>query len=524
MRIKLVWLLVQIAPVVASVIGITTSSVSAAEVPPSTEFDHSAATTATSLSIESISAESIKLPSHPLDQTEPVTVEVIDTPMVIEPFIQSSEALNSVFTEIEERTPDTAHVVSQNWNNETSIEWKISDLVNLATVDPIKETHDSDNNQLNHQLNNRETSNSIEFLSKLEQLTTSPTQDSSQVQFTQLSITDSNRDITNVSFNQTEIQRDADAIIVSESELLPFEAWQTAQVEASPELDETNESNKSDALDEPDELEAPNELDTSETTPEQEETSPSSRWRFTFAPYGFIPLSADGSATVRDFTADIDLGLDDILDPLNFAAAGRLEAWKGNLGFIFDGSYFDMGQENSRSLSIPNCLCNIFPSEINTEINVQYGQFDLGVGYRVAANSSNAATEFELGPIVFDAIVGIRIYAIQQEIDISTNLGTSRDLERSNTLVTPLVSGRLRWNLSPKLAGWMRADIAGLGIGGTVMAASVTGGLDWMFSGNTSLLLAYRISSLQYNTDIRGEAFKLNLLMQGPYVGIVFRF
>lgn len=56
------------------------------------------------------------------------------------------------------------------------------------------------------------------------------------------------------------------------------------------------------------------------------------------------------------------------------------------------------------------------------------------------------------------------------------------------------------------------------------MAASVTGGLDWMFSGNTSLLLAYRLSSLQYTTDVQGEEFELNLLMQGPYMGIVFRF
>ncbi|HEY9664991.1 MAG TPA: hypothetical protein V6C65_41655, partial [Allocoleopsis sp.] len=213
-----------------------------------------------------------------------------------------------------------------------------------------------------------------------------------------------------------------------------------------------------------------------------------------------------------------------ILNPLNFAAAGRVEAWRGNLGLIFDGSYFSMEQDSSRDLSIPNCLCGIFPSRIDTEVNVQYGQFDLGVGYRMAANVSNAATEFELGPLVFDVIVGMRIYTIHQEINLSTNLGTSRDLERSNTLIQPLVSGRLRWNLSPRLAGWARADIAGFGIGGTLMAASVTGGIDWMFSGNTSLLLGYRLSSLAYSTDVRGEPFDLQMLMQGPYLGIVFRF
>jgi hypothetical protein len=241
-------------------------------------------------------------------------------------------------------------------------------------------------------------------------------------------------------------------------------------------------------------------------------------------PYAFVPVSVDGSVTVRDFTADINLGLDDVLSPLNFAAAARLEGWRGNLGFIFDGSYFNLGQDNSKSLSIPDCLCDIFPSKIDTEVNVQYGQFDLGVGYRMAENASTATNEFELGPIAFDAIVGMRIYALDQEINLSTNLGTERNRQQSNTLIQPLVSGRLRWNLTPKLAGWVRGDIAGFGIGGTLMAASVTGGLDWMFSGDTSLLLGYRLSSLQYNTEVQGENFDLNLLFQGPYMGIVFRF
>ncbi len=261
-----------------------------------------------------------------------------------------------------------------------------------------------------------------------------------------------------------------------------------------------------------------------ESTPDPEATTASPRWQINVIPYGFVPLSVDGSATVKDFTADIDLGLDDILDPLNFAAAGRVEAWRANLGLIFDGAYFSTSQENSTSTSVPNCLCNIFPSKIDTEVNVQYGQFDLGVGYRTAANLSDAKTEFDLGPLVFDAIAGMRIYALHQEINLSTNLGTNRDRSESSTLITPLISGRLRWNLSPTVAGWVRGDIAGFGIGGTLMAASVTGGIDWMFSGNTSLLLAYRISSLQYSTDIRGEDFKLDLLMQGPYLGVVFRF
>ncbi|HEY9662990.1 MAG TPA: hypothetical protein V6C65_31480 [Allocoleopsis sp.] len=298
--------------------------------------------------------------------------------------------------------------------------------------------------------------------------------------------------------------------MLSASELaqLAAEDWQVSPIAAEPTAHDAESTSEP----------------VSESTSESRKSA-SSPWRFTFTPYGFVPLTASGSATIRDVTADIDLGLDEILNPLNFALAGRFEAWHGNLGLIFDGSYLNFGQDNSRSRDCRGCFAGILPSQIDTEVNVQYGQFDLGVGYRIAtANPAEAATDFDLGPLVLDAIVGARIYTLYQEINLSTNLGTERNLDNSNVLIQPLVSGRFRWNVSPHLAGWVRGDLAGFGIGGTLMAASVTGGIDWMFSGNTSLLLAYRLSSLDYNTEVQGQDFDLNLFFQGPYMGVVFRF
>lgn len=294
----------------------------------------------------------------------------------------------------------------------------------------------------------------------------------------------------------------------SYSEALLQNEWHVAQVETPAELDTTDEVS-------PD-LENPPNVES--------EDASSPRWLFSFSPYAFVPLSVGADVTVRDLSADFSLGLDDVLSPLNFAAAGRFEAWNGNLGLIFDGAYFSLGQDSSRSFSVSDCFCDIFPSEIKTEVNVQYGQFDLGVGYRVAENASSAVNDFELGPLVFDAVVGVRIYALQQEIDVSTDISTGSSREESETLIAPMASGRFRWNVSPTFAGWVRTDLAGFGLGGTLVAISVTGGIDWMFSGNTSLLLAYRFSNLQYNGNVKGEDFELDLSLHGPYMGVVFRF
>ncbi|GAB4373445.1 MAG: hypothetical protein Kow00121_16710 [Elainellaceae cyanobacterium] len=441
------------------------------------------------------------MPDVPVDWLNPVAFETTGAAIAAEPTLQFSTIDSSIATEIVEKQPETNAVALQFWTDDAAqYEWQISNRVVLhaapQTVEDETSQVDADAAVISHPVSSLSESESEQPTSTLEDL--------SQAQFTpstaSVVIEDS---IIPAASSETQVQ--FISITLSELEQMTHEHWQIAPLQIA-------------------QTEPLPESDTPQTVPEAEESSPSPRWRFSFMPYAFVPLSVSGSATVRNFTADLDLGLSDILDPLNFALAGRAEAWRGNLGLIFDGAYFNLGQDISTSLSVPNCLCNIFPSEIDTEVNVKYGQFDLGVGYRLGANVSNAATEFDMGPLVVDAIIGMRIYTFQQEIDISTNVGTDRNLESSTTLIQPLVSGRFRWNASRNFAGWVRGDFAGFGIGGTLFAASVTGGIDWMFSGNTSLQLAYRFSSLRYNTDVRGQDLGLNLVLHGPYMGVVFRF
>jgi hypothetical protein len=470
-QMQRVWSLVQVAPLFVSLMGITTVS------------------------------GLLSVPHALVDRLESAALEPADTAIAAEPTLQFSKVDSSIIAEIVKKQPETDAVVLQSWTDDAAkYEWQISNRVVLnatpQTVEVETSQVDADAAVVSHPV-------SSPSESALEQLT-SALEDFSQAQLTPstASVVIEDAAITAAS-SGTQVQ--FTPIALSELEQMTHEDWQIAPRQIA-------------------QTEPPPESDTPEAAPDVEESSSSPRWRFSFTPYAFAPVNVSGSATVRNFTADLDLGLGDILEKLDFALAGRLEAWRGNLGFIFDGAYFHLEQDISTSLSVPNCLCNIFPSEIDTKVNVKYGQFDLGVGYRLGANVSNAATEFDMGPMVFDTIIGMRIYTFQQEINISTNVGTDRNLDSSTTLVQPLVSGRIRWNASPNFAGWVRGDLAGFGIGGTLLAASFTGGIDWMFSGNTSLQLAYRLSSLQYNTDVRGQELGLSLLQHGPYIGVVFRF
>jgi hypothetical protein len=113
-----------------------------------------------------------------------------------------------------------------------------------------------------------------------------------------------------------------------------------------------------------------------EETPKPVASDPD-RWRFTFQPYVTVPVSTYGSATVRGRTVDYHLGLGSLLQSLKFTASGRVEAWKGNWGFIIDGYYTSLG-----SITNIQRVTTRTPSPFNTVdyllsrgINTNLGEF-----------------------------------------------------------------------------------------------------------------------------------------------------
>ena len=108
----------------------------------------------------------------------------------------------------------------------------------------------------------------------------------------------------------------------------------------------------------------------------------SDRWKFVFQPYATIPLSTYGSATVKGQTVDYSLSLGKLLQYLSVTASGRVEAWKGNWGFIIDGYYVNLNainsvqRTNSRTPSPINAVDYVLSKGINTNIQKVANQLD----------------------------------------------------------------------------------------------------------------------------------------------------
>ena len=68
----------------------------------------------------------------------------------------------------------------------------------------------------------------------------------------------------------------------------------------------------------------------------------------------------------------MDAGVSDIMDNLDIAFMGRLEAWKGEWGLFVDGLYMDLGAE----FSTPQ-------GAISADIDGKMTMLEFGLGYHL---------------------------------------------------------------------------------------------------------------------------------------------
>jgi hypothetical protein len=262
-------------------------------------------------------------------------------------------------------------------------------------------------------------------------------------------------------------------------------------------------------------------------------TTQPTQWHFLFVPYLYLPFSISGSADFRrGISRDFDLSPSEIRtqlkNSLNFAFFGALEAWTPDyhLGLLANLDYLSLSTDSTftRSARFPR-LADFVPTEVKASVNTQLWYVDLAANYRfydqTKVNPKGVTTEFDLGPMLFDVGGGINITSINSELDLSTNLGGSGNFDGGKTIVSPLLNARFRWNATPRFAVVLAGSVSGFGISGLTQYG-FRGGIDWMFSGNTSLVLGYRFGSLNYNSN--SSDFNLDTNQNGPYLGFGFRF
>ncbi len=249
----------------------------------------------------------------------------------------------------------------------------------------------------------------------------------------------------------------------------------------------------------------------------QEEITVGDQWQISVMPYFWAP-DMDVKSTIAGGTVGVDVSFSDILDNFDvFGFSGRIEAWKGDWGFFFDGAYLDL--EGDFTISTP-------AASVGIDVDIEDATLDFGMAYKLfkvpLEDSGNRM-------LTFEPLGGLRYHYLKQEIKLSAvhptlgPIGTT--LGGDEEWVEPFIGARLKYDLTEKLAAGVRADIGGFGIGSaSKLTWNLVAGIDWQFKKNMNLKFGYRVMDIDYSRHSGSSEFGFDGKMQGPIAGLTIRF
>ena len=225
-----------------------------------------------------------------------------------------------------------------------------------------------------------------------------------------------------------------------------------------------------------------------------------SPWAGTVELYGFAPVRTTGTTTVsngrRNFSADTDLNLGDILSKLKWATSLRGSIEKDRLGLLLDLDYVKLGQYGSTTGQR-----GIFTGR--AEVTATQGIYDLALRYRFGDREAAVGKpgQFSLIPYAGVRIIDAQLDVGAQLEGIGGRISFQRQGNFGRTWAQPLLGTQATVFLSPRLRAFARADIGGFGLSGSEdLSGNAQVGLGYAVGNNTDLNISWRYSGINYNT------------------------
>ncbi|MEO9573573.1 MULTISPECIES: hypothetical protein [Pseudomonadota] len=235
-----------------------------------------------------------------------------------------------------------------------------------------------------------------------------------------------------------------------------------------------------------------------------------SDWRYTTSFYAFLPARTSGDSTIAGSTVPLDLDLKDALDLLDWAAAGRFEAWKGDWGVILDANYVALDADGT----LPSPGGGTFAADIRQK------WFAILAGYKVSEGTLGNG-----GRYAFDIQGGARYNSLRQEITLSPAVGpTPPVLGGDEGWWEPVIGARGMWQINDRWTTIASVDVGGFGAGGNDLQIGANVGFDWRAWDKTSIFFGYRYYSMDYSDTLPTGAFAYDVSQHGPVIGVKMRF
>lgn len=229
-------------------------------------------------------------------------------------------------------------------------------------------------------------------------------------------------------------------------------------------------------------------------------------WQFTGALY-LWGAGIDGKTT---FGSDVSVSFGDIVDNLDFALMGALEAKKDKWMITGDLIYLKLstGQSSSRTL-LPSLPSGGFTVNRTTSVGVEGKVFQLMGGYELLDDQS----------VSLYGTFGARYLKLDTDLgfDITTPSGArSASVSASNSVWDGVVGLRGRANVNEN---WFIPFYGDLGTGQSDLTWQAFAGIGYNF-GRADLVLGYRHLDWKFkDTDLVSD-----MAFSGPLLGLTYRF
>lgn len=261
--------------------------------------------------------------------------------------------------------------------------------------------------------------------------------------------------------------------------------------------------------------------DAKPVTPAQDE------WEFDLIPY-FWMAGLKGDVTLKGNDAKVDMSFGDIWDGLKFGAQTHFEAKKGKWGIFLDATYMKLSTdiEGSRRRVGPGGVIEV-DTLLDAEMSMEEWLIEFGGAYQIA---KTPIVQDKNGMMYLDLLVGGRYWYLSTDVDVDliregnvNVVARSFSADGSKQWIDPFIGLRTRIQLTKNLMLVLRGDVGGFSVG-SKFSWNASGYLGYSVSEMISLWAGYRALGVDYHDGSGSSKFVYDVIMQGPSLGISFRF
>lgn len=234
------------------------------------------------------------------------------------------------------------------------------------------------------------------------------------------------------------------------------------------------------------------------------------KWRFEITPY-FFASGLSGDTGVGRVTGEVDMSFSDILENLDIGFMASVEARKGPWIVSFDGLYFRLAGEQTKSWQGPLGKVSLRGA---LEATMTQQMYQLSAGYRLHDERTK-----------LDLVGGVRYTRL--DIDLKLAITTSgilfpggvRSMSGTEDWFDPFVGFRVIAPFSEKWSFVGYGDLGGFTVGSD-FTYQVIAGVRWQITKLVSAKFMYRYLYQDYKKD----DFVWEMTAQGPMIGFGFSF